>query len=211
MALEKHLVVMARVPRLGRLKRRLARDLGDLAALRFYRSTAENLLRRLGRDPRWRLWLALTPDPRGLYYSGFRGYLGDIVPQGSGNLGQRMGRQFRDRPPGPVVIIGSDIPAIRASHIAQAFYALGRSDWVFGPAYDGGYWLIGARRRPSLHLPFEKVRWSSATTLNDTIMGLRGPNGSGPKVAYLETLRDIDTGADFRRWKESLAISRGCF
>jgi len=202
MTIQNHLVVMARLPRLGSLKRRLARDVGALAALRFYRETTEGLLRRLGRDSRWRLWLVLTPDPQGSSHCGFRGFRGAVLPQGTGDLGQRMGRQLRELPPGPVVIVGSDIPGIHSRHIAQAFRALGSNDWVFGPAQDGGYWLIGARRRPSLHLPFADVRWSSATTLQDTVSGLRGPVGSAPRIAYLETLEDIDTGADLRAWKK---------
>ena len=52
-------------------------------------------------------------------------------------------------PPGPVVVIGSDIPGITARHIAEAFRLLGRHAFVFGPARDGGYWLVGARRRPA--------------------------------------------------------------
>ncbi len=52
--------------------------------------------------------------------------------------------------PGPVVIIGADIPEITPDHIGRAFAALGRSDAVFGPAADGGYWLVGLKRRPSI-------------------------------------------------------------
>jgi len=57
-----------------------------------------------------------------------------------------MQRLFERLPPGPVIIIGSDIPAIRAGHIAEAFKLIGRGDAVFGNATDGGYWLVGLRR-----------------------------------------------------------------
>ena len=57
----RHLVIFARAPQFGRVKRRLARDIGDTAATRFYRLTLARQIRRL-RDPRWTIWLFVTPD-----------------------------------------------------------------------------------------------------------------------------------------------------
>jgi len=95
-----------------------------------------------------------------------------------------------------VVIVGSDIPDIRAHHVEQAFHALGDHDAVFGPSADGGYWLVGLRRSPCIPDIFQGVRWSTAFTLADTRvnLGLR-------RVALLETLDDIDDGADWDRWR----------
>jgi len=59
---QRHLVVFLKAPRLGAVKTRLAADIGRMAALRFYRQTAGNLLRGLASDPRWLCWLAVTPD-----------------------------------------------------------------------------------------------------------------------------------------------------
>jgi rSAM/selenodomain-associated transferase 1 len=187
----RHLVVFARAPRLGTVKRRLARDIGPLAAWRFHRWAAESLLRRLARDPRWTCWLAVTPDRaarsgRGLWRAPVR-----LLAQGPGDLGRRMGRVLKRLPPGPVVIVGCDIPGIEAAHVAAAFAALGARDWVLGPAADGGYWLIGARRRPVLRLPFGGVRWGSRHARADTLANL-----AGRRVALLEELHDVDTGAD---------------
>jgi uncharacterized protein len=190
-----HLVVMARAPRLGAVKRRLARDIGALAALRFYRRTLAALLRDLGRDPRWTLWLAVTPDRAARSSQGRGRYR--VVPQGRGDLGARMGWFLHNLPPGPVVIVGTDIPDLRRGHIAKAMRALGSHDWVFGPAADGGYWLVGAARRyPGPRDPFACVRWSSAQTLADTVANLKGA-----RAAYLEELADIDTGADLARFR----------
>ena len=194
----RHLIVMARAPRLGAVKRRLARDIGALAALRFYRRTLETLLRAVARDPRWTTWLAVTPDPRaGLHAASHSLSRSDlrVVGQGRGDLGARMGRFLRESPPGPVVIVGTDIPDLGAAQVARAFAALGDHDWVVGPAADGGYWLIGAaRRRPLPHDLFKDVRWSSAHALGDTLANVKGA-----RVAYLEELADIDTGADLAR------------
>jgi hypothetical protein len=188
-----HVVIFARAPRLGRGKRRLAREAGDLAALRFQRLNIARVLRRLAGDPRWTTWLAVTPDTaatdqRSLWRSAAR-----IIPQGRGDLGTRMAAAMAARPPGPVVIVGSDIPGIRAHHVAGAFAALGRHDAVLGPADDGGYWLIGMRRRPVFRPPFDGVRWGTAHALADTRANLRR---QGQSVALLEVLADVDTAED---------------
>ncbi len=190
MSVRRHLVIMARAPRLGTGKRRLARDLGALAAWRFQRRMLGRVLRRLARDPRWTTWLAVTPDRaarRTAWAAPAR-----VIPQGAGGLGARMARLLCVRPPGPVVIVGSDIPDLDAGHVARAFRALGRHDWVFGPAADGGYWLVGARRLRAPWRPFDAVRWSSHHALADSLANLKGA-----RVALLEQLHDVDTGADY--------------
>lgn len=176
------LIVFARAPRLGTVKRRLARGIGPLAALRFYRAQLAGLIRRLGPDRRWRLELAVTPD-RARWPAG-----APMRGQAGGDLGARMARALaRHR---RAVLIGSDIPGIAPADIAAAFRALGRADAVFGPAMDGGYWLVGlGPRRPER--PFAGVRWSTATTLAETLANFRRH-----RVARLRTLRDIDTAED---------------
>jgi rSAM/selenodomain-associated transferase 1 len=189
----RHLVVMVREPRLGRVKRRLAADIGAVAAWRFYRETAGGLLRRL-RDRRWRCWLAVTPDRRPLLPPAWRrGWT--AVAQGPGGLGARMLSPVRRLPPGPVVVIGSDIPGVRPRHIAAAFDALGDHDAVIGPAADGGFWLVGFRRSPRLPRdPFRAARWSTPHALADVMANL-----DGMRVARLDTLADVDDGAAYRR------------
>jgi rSAM/selenodomain-associated transferase 1 len=178
-------IVFARAPVLGAVKRRLARDIGDLAALRFYRCTTADLLRRLRRDGRWRVLVALTPDR-----AAFRAV---ALPQGTGDLGVRMARALRR--PGPCLVVGSDIPAVRAAHIARAFRTLGAHDFVFGPAKDGGYWLVGTRLRALPPGLFRDVRWSSPHALDDTLATLPRHR----RVALVDTLDDVDDGAAYRR------------
>jgi uncharacterized protein len=113
-----------------------------------------------------------------------------VIQQEHGDLGQRMGHVFATLPPGPAVIIGTDIPGVTSAMLADAFRALGRSDAVFGPAADGGYWLIGLRRRPRLMLPFAGVRWSSAHALADTRANL-----AGARITVIDRLADIDDAA----------------
>src|SRR5262249_20549598 len=114
------------------------------------------------------------------------------VPQGHGDLGCRMQRILEMLPPGPVAIIGSDIPGVTSARIAPAFRSLGRNHAVFGRALDGGYWLIGLRRRPRVPRIFAKVRWSSEHALGDTLAGL-----SGLAVAFVAPLADVDAASAY--------------
>lgn len=195
--MERHLVVMAKAPVAGVVKSRLGAQIGVVEATRFYRVALARLLRRLAGDPRWRLRLAVTPD------SAVRAPIWprDIPrqAQGRGDLGARMQSVFDWLPPGPAVIIGSDIPGIAASHIARGFAALRRHDAVFGPAEDGGYWLIGLKRRPVVPQPFAGVRWSTCHALTDTLVNCRALD-----VAFLDTLPDVDAAVDWRRWRRQL-------
>ncbi len=120
---------------------------------------------------------------------------GGRMPQGRGDLGQRMQRIFDSLGQGPLIIIGTDIPFVTREMIADAFRRLSRVDAVFGRAEDGGYWLVGLRRRPKLIEPFQNVRWSSPHALADSLKNLQSY-----RVAFAATLFDIDTESDYRRY-----------
>lgn len=198
MGLANHLVVFARTPRVGGVKRRLGRDIGPVAAWRFYGMTLHRLLHRLAGGP-WQCWLFVTPDRDAVSGFGPVPAAWRLCPQGRGDLGERMQRALATPPPGPVVLVGSDVPDIRRAHIEAAFRQLGRAETVFGPAADGGFWLVGARRRPVLPPLFADVRWSGPDALSDTLANLQ-PRHSH---AFVETLADVDDGAAWRRWRQS--------
>ncbi len=184
------LVVMVKEPRPGRVKTRLGRDIGMTRSAWWFRHHAHALIRRL-RDPRWQIIIAVSPDAEGLQS---RVWPADLArwPQGRGDLGARMAGIFNGVPPGPAVIIGADIPAVSKPHIARAFAALGSHDAVFGPATDGGFWLVGLKRLyPSPPQLFANVRWSSKHALADSIASI--PNR---RIALVDTLSDVDTAAD---------------
>jgi uncharacterized protein len=177
-------VVFARAPRLGAVKRRLARDIGDRAALRFHTATLTRLLRGLAAEKRFRTVLAITPDRARVSFQVRR------IRQGGGDLGVRMHRVFWRFPRGRIAIIGCDIPDAEPPDLHAAFRALGSADAAFGPATDGGYWLVAmSPRRPAR--PFARVRWSTEHALADTLA-----NFAGRRVAMLRTLHDVDTAAD---------------
>jgi uncharacterized protein len=198
--MRRHLVLFVRAPLLGTGKRRLAREIGDVTAVRFERLMIALMLRRLAADRRWHLRIAVTPDTvhrrAQHWHSGV-----EAVGQGGGDLGIRMRRALADCPPGPVVLVGADIPALCSRHVAAAFRLLGTCDLVFGPAEDGGFWLVGARHPRRLPTIFGRVRWSGPHALADTLAEL--PRKVA--VGFVERLEDVDDGESYRR----LAPHRG--
>jgi uncharacterized protein len=191
----RHLVLFVRAPALGRGKRRLAREIGDVAAVAFQRRMIALLLHRLASDARWRTRLAVTPDRAKREARLWR----PDVPacgQGGGDLGRRMRRALLACSPGPAVLVGGDIPAIEGKHIERAFRVLRCCDLVFGPAGDGGFWLVGAKRPRQLPLFATAVRWSSAFALADTLAALP----QGLRVGFADTLEDIDDAEAYGRF-----------
>ena len=197
----RHLAIFVKEPRVGRAKGRLVRDIGHGEAWLFYRRLVRRVLPPLASDARWTTWLATTPD-------GWRGrepfwpLALQRLPQGSGDVGQRMLRVFRSLPPGPAIIVGSDIPDLAPCHIARGFAALGGADMVLGPAEDGGYWLIGLSPRARAIDPFRDVRWSSPWALADTERALP----AGFRLALVDRLADVDDGPAYRRWRAQASV-----
>jgi hypothetical protein len=184
--------LMVKAPRPGRVKTRLAREIGEMAAVRFHRHNTATVIRRL-RDPRWRLMLAVAPEA----VDAARWWPRDLprVSQGPGDLGARMAHVFAQAGTGPALIVGSDIPGITAGRIAAAFGALRGADAVIGPAPDGGYWLVGLRRGPGPRGMFDGVRWSGPHARADTIANLEA---RGLRVALADELSDVDDAASYR-------------
>ena len=193
----RHLILFARAPRLGAVKSRLARDIGAVAAWRFADHTTRAMVRRLGRDPRWRIRLCLTPDEAARDPGLARRWrLPDgvaMTAQGRGDLGARMARALAAPPPGPRLLMGSDIPGVGPADIADAFALLGDADLVFGPAEDGGFWLVGARTPGAVHGLFDGVRWSTPHALADTLANVPPRR----RAALAARKRDVDDGAAF--------------
>jgi len=182
-------IIFTKEPKAGAVKTRLAKEIGPVRAAGFHRRTLFRVLSRL-RDRRWQVELAVTPDGARIRAAV------PARPQGRGDLGQRMMRAL-DRP-GRILVIGSDIPGITRNHIARAFRALDGAHFVFGPAPDGGYWLIGRRGAAKGTNPhrLEPVRWSGPHALDDSIRALQSR-----RVSMTDTLADMDDGDAFRKWR----------
>jgi glycosyltransferase A (GT-A) superfamily protein (DUF2064 family) len=95
---------------------------------------------------------------------------------------------------GAVLLVGTDCPLLDARWLGNAAALLAHHDAVLGPAEDGGYVLVGARKP----LPFAAIRWSSPHAFDDTTAGLVG---AGIRWAALPVLWDVDEPADLARWE----------
>ncbi len=120
--------------------------------------------------------------------------------QSEGDLGQRMYTAIASRLPRyhSIILIGSDCPAVSTTHLAAGFSALRRHDIVLGPAYDGGYYLIGAGKtisREALASVFTDIPWGDARVLERTLEKI-----TDLKLNFhlLPKLHDIDTPNDLR-------------
>ncbi|MDG2243241.1 MAG: TIGR04282 family arsenosugar biosynthesis glycosyltransferase [Rhodospirillaceae bacterium] len=187
------LIIMVRAPRFGAVKTRLALDIGRMKAWQFYRITLTETVRRLRRGP-WKTVIQVTPD-REMTTRRQWPHLTHLLKQGRGDIGTRMERGLTSFPRGiPVVLIGSDIPGVSMDHINNAFRTLGHADAVFGPAKDGGYWLVGFANRRPVRDPFHTVRWSTQHALKDTQTNLRHL-----RVTLVDELSDVDDGESYAR------------
>jgi hypothetical protein len=94
-----------------------------------------------------------------------------------------------------VVLVGSDIPDLPLEVIEEAFISLKEGDATIGPAYDGGYYLIGFKEKTFSPQVFEGLAWSTATVFAETMKVLKQFD---QRVHTLKLLRDIDTIEDLR-------------
>jgi rSAM/selenodomain-associated transferase 1 len=188
------LLIMAKYPAPGRVKTRLAAEVGDQPACDLYRAFLEDIARRLTAAS-WSLTWAMTP-PR----STLRDILGDsparYVDQRGNDLGTRMFHAFADSfqaGAGRVVMIGADTPQLSPSDIRDAFALLrDGADVVLVPSRDGGYCLVALREPHDL---FSSVEMGTPHVLATTrdLCRSRGLDRRELPARY-----DIDTLADVR-------------
>ncbi len=189
--------VFVKAPVAGRVKTRLAADIGPVLAAELYRRLGRQVVAAtIAATHRTVVWYAPRAGGRlvrawldGLDVSRFH-------RQSGRDLGRRLHAAFArhfSRGAGRVVIIGSDCPDVDRWLIGDAFTALDRHDMVLGPALDGGYYLIGMRA-PHDAL-FQRIPWSTAAVLQLTLDRARQ---LGLNTALLPTLRDVDTAGDAR-------------
>ena len=190
------LIVMTRLPRDGRNKTRLIPALGSAGATAFHDRLARHAVGRASSyailNPGTRLQIHLeggTPAEG-------RAWLGDVDchAQSNGDLGQRMqsavDRAF-SKGARRVVVMGTDCPSIDEPQLENAFRSLDTSELVFGPAADGGYYLIGLSRPcPAV---FSAIEWGGAQVLDQSIESAKT---SGFHTALLGVLSDVDVAED---------------
>ena len=192
-------ILFLKAPLIGAVKTRLAADIGAPAAWRFYCETAQRIGARLAGRPQWELVLATTPRRSVRHLRcGLPRLTGlPCIAQGEGDLGVRMARCLDRFAPRPRLLFGADIPGIDAGVVGRALDLLRRSDLLFGPAEDGGFWLVGERGPMRCSRLFDGVPWSGPETLAATLRNVPRHR----RVAFAGTLADVDDGAAWRAWK----------
>lgn len=181
-------IVFVKNIKLGKVKTRLAKTIGNQGAFEVYKAlvqVTENATKSLDTDLRVYFSDAIVDTKWKDAYK--------AVQQGE-DLGKRMQNAFLkgfedgyER----IVLIGSDLPDISATHIQNGLDALDTSEIVFGPAEDGGYYLIGLSKMTNM--VFENKPWSQSHLLTETLSELKENN---KRFTTLETLNDIDTFED---------------
>jgi len=189
------LVVFAKAPVPGRVKTRLAAAVGDAAACAWYRRCVEHVLADVTQGP-WctQLWVDAADAVESV--STWL-HMQPIVQQGS-DLGARMLHATAQNAPARSVVIGTDAPDITSGTIRTAFDALREYDVVIGPAYDGGYYLIGMRE--PMPVLFDGIDWSTDRVMSQTLLAAAAV---GASVHVLSPLRDIDTIDDLQCYRST--------
>jgi rSAM/selenodomain-associated transferase 1 len=191
------IAVFARAPVAGAVKTRLAPAIGAEEAARLHARLVEHALATAAQANPALLELWCTPDAMHPFFARCAARFGCAVRVQEGeDLGARMAHAFASS--APLVLIGSDCPALAASHLREAWHALRDHDAVFAPAEDGGYVLVAlARPQPAL---FSSMRWSDPGVMRDTRARVAA---AGLECLELETLWDIDRPEDLARLHRS--------
>ncbi len=191
----KLVIIFVRNPELGKVKTRLAKTIGDASALEIYKlllNHTETTVHNLDCD-------------KAIYYSEeikdidiWDASIYQKHLQKGNDLGERMQNAFEqafNNNYDKVVIVGSDLYDLRASHIEEAFECLDQNDAVLGPAEDGGYYLLGQKVLNTRI--FLNKSWGTSSVLAATLCDLEHKS-----VHLLEKLNDIDTFEDLKNNSE---------
>lgn len=180
-------IVVCKAPERGRVKTRLAKDIGEERAYHVYSILMATLFANLSAGAGYDVCACVDGDIA-LVQAGTV----DPIKQHGASLGERIINAIKDCSSYPVqIVIGSDTPNITVQIVQQAVTSLDAADIVIGPAHDGGYYLIGMKQ---LHEGlFEGISWSTEHVLEQT---LERATSAGLSVVQLPALRDIDTVDD---------------
>lgn len=185
------LIIFVKNTDLGHVKTRLAKTVGDEMALAIYKE----LLVKTQKE------VSLVDAERAVFYSTYIDEHDNFVApefnshvQFGADLGERMMNAFEmafNNGFEKVIIIGSDCYDLSHQQIEEAFHHLEKNDFVFGPAEDGGYYLMGMS---SFFTPvFENKEWSTENVLSDSIIDVKK---AGKSYYLIDTLSDVDHFSD---------------
>jgi rSAM/selenodomain-associated transferase 1 len=187
------LIIMAKAPDAERVKTRLMGHIPDEERLNLYLSLLTGTIQKLKEMRDTDTFICFSPSAAESYFSRFQM---KIFPQSEGDLGRRMFRAIEKvlhEGYRKAVLVGVDIPELSAPIVERAFDLLSHNDIVFGPAMDGGYYLVGLKR--PLREIFLGIEWSTERTLTQSVEKARK---LGYTIGYTERLSDLDTPEDLK-------------
>ncbi|MBT3392754.1 MAG: glycosyltransferase [Elusimicrobiaceae bacterium] len=199
------IICFLKYPETGKVKTRLAKDIGDINATNFYKQIAQETVQK-AKQTNADIFIFYSP-PQNINLKKFKTWLGkdfEYKPQQEGDLGCKMTNAFIEvfaKNYSKIVIIGSDIPQITPEILGRAFSLLEKGDTVIGPSPDGGYYLLGFNKNSFFPQVFENIEWSTDTVYKETISKLEK---FAKTYLTLESLEDVDDLQSYNRY-----INRG--
>ena len=197
------IIVFAKAPVPGTVKTRLAPRLNGAAGARLHTELVERTLRTAVDGGLGAVELCCAPDTQHPFFTQCATRFGvTLAAQGDGDLGARMARALSRHlaATGPAILIGTDCPALDADYLRAAARALESHDVVIGPAEDGGYVLVAARR--VIDAMFADIAWGTASVLATTRARLAQARVRHHELA---TRWDLDRPADYDRYLRECA------
>jgi rSAM/selenodomain-associated transferase 1 len=200
------LLVFARLPEPGRVKTRLAAEIGPDRALAVYESMVRDTIASIGPstpDTEIEFLWPPTPAANGASLRAFAPHA--VGMQTGATLGDRLSMAFSERfffhRTDKIVAIGVDDPLLPRELIDHAFALLDSCEYVLGPAEDGGYYLVGCRGMSFEPSIFQGIAWGTPSVLSNTIGRIAA---TGRTMALLPRRFDIDTAEDLERYAREL-------
>jgi rSAM/selenodomain-associated transferase 1 len=193
--------IFAKEPVPGEVKTRLAKETSPAFGARLAEAFLRESLRRF-QGVKARRVLAYSPPEARDFFTALASDAYLALPQSSGDLGARMSQFFREQLAHSehVVLVGTDSPTLPPEYIEQAFETLSTADVVLGPATDGGYYLIGCRKKTPVDI-FQGVDWGGSAVLAQTTERLPPEFSLGmlPPWYDVDTLHDLNIMAGHLR------------
>lgn len=200
---QRRLIVFLKYPEPGQVKTRLARLIGKEKAASIYRNLVEATFDSVTplHSHEVDVTIAFEPPEKENEIKGWLPGPFEYFPQKGGDLGGRLreaARQAFSEGARQVILIGTDTPNLTSDEILEGFDLLEEHNAILGPAWDGGYYLIGMNSfEPAL---FQEISWSSPFVLQETVSKLKQLNWS---YATLSLKRDVDYVEDLESFISS--------
>ena len=196
-------VIFVKAAQVGRVKTRLTAALSAEQAVAVHAAMMEATLARVLARPAAARVLAVAPDESRERFAADHHDFDDVIPQGSGDFGQRIARtvaHVHRKLPRPLILLGADAPDLPDDRLARAAEIVCAGGWALCPSRDGGYCLLGlARPEPRL---LTGIDWGSQRVAEQTRTAARN---IGLPLTELEPWHDVDTPRDLERLIARLA------